>query len=74
MTGSGVDWLHEAVERGRDALVTGEGKQQVYHEAREPGSRRSRGPLRDRNVRRPASDLVDDWGLETTYVDCPTGL
>ncbi len=76
VTGSGVDWIAEAAEAGVDALVTGEGKQQAYHEAREA----------DLNVFlaghyatetfgvQSLRDLVSEWGLETTYVDCPTGL
>jgi dinuclear metal center YbgI/SA1388 family protein len=76
LTGSGTDWIREARERGVDALVTGEGKQQAYHEAREA----------DLNVFlaghyatetfgvRSLRELVDDWGLETTYLEHPTGL
>ena len=76
VTGSGVDWLDEAVAAGADALVTGEGKQQAYHEARET----------DINVYLAGhyatetfgvwalGDLAADWGLETTFVDHPTGL
>jgi len=37
VTGSGVDWLGEAADAGVDALVTGEGKQKAFHEAREAG-------------------------------------
>ncbi|WP_247004073.1 Nif3-like dinuclear metal center hexameric protein [Halosolutus gelatinilyticus] len=76
VTGSGTDWLDEAVAAGADALVTGEGKQQVYHEAREAGihvvlaGHYATETFGVRSVR----DLVDDWGLETTYVEVPTGL
>lgn len=76
LTGSGVDWLDEAVEAGADALVTGEGKQQVYHEAREAGinvllaGHYATETFGVRSLR----TLAEDWGLETTYVDHPTGL
>ncbi|MFW5938929.1 MAG: Nif3-like dinuclear metal center hexameric protein [Halolamina sp.] len=76
LTGSGVDWLDEAVDSGADALVTGEGKQKVYHEAKEA----------EINVLlaghyatetfgvRSLQALAEEWGLETIFVDHPTGL
>jgi dinuclear metal center YbgI/SA1388 family protein len=76
VTGSGVDWLGEAVAAGADVLLTGEGKQQVYHEAREAGinvvlaghyATETAGVQRLRN-------LAADWGLETSYHSHPTGL
>jgi dinuclear metal center YbgI/SA1388 family protein len=76
VTGSGVDWLDEAVEAGADALVTGEGKQQVYHEAKEAGITvvlAGHYATETFGVRRLA-DLVEEWGLATTFVDEPTGL
>lgn len=76
LTGSGVDWLDDAVERGADALVTGEGKQQVYHEAREAGINvflAGHYATETFGVR-SLQTLAEDWGLETTYIDHPTGL
>ncbi|WP_424000156.1 Nif3-like dinuclear metal center hexameric protein [Haloarcula salina] len=76
VTGSGVDWLQEAAETGADVLVTGEGKQQAYHEAREAGvhvvlaGHYATETFGVQSLR----ETVADWGLETTYVDCPTGL
>ncbi|MFC7130992.1 Nif3-like dinuclear metal center hexameric protein [Haloferax chudinovii] len=76
VTGSGVDWLDEAVDRGVDALVTGEGKQKAYHEAREAGisvflaGHYATETFGVRSLR----DLADEWGLETEYVSHPTGL
>lgn len=76
VTGSGADWLDEAVDVGADALVTGEGKQKVYHEAREA----------ELNVFlaghyatetfgvRSLESLAEDWGMVTTFIDAPTGL
>ncbi|MFB6142979.1 MAG: Nif3-like dinuclear metal center hexameric protein [Halorientalis sp.] len=76
VTGSGADWLDEAVAAGADALVTGEGKQQVYHEAREAGINvvlAGHYATETFGVRALA-DRVAEWGLETTFVDHPTGL
>jgi len=76
VTGSGVDWLEEAVAADADVLVTGEGKQQAYHEAREAGINvvlAGHYATETFGVRALA-DTLDSWGLETTFVDCPTGL
>ncbi|MFC7133432.1 MULTISPECIES: Nif3-like dinuclear metal center hexameric protein [Salinibaculum] len=76
VTGSGVDWLDEAIEDGVDALVTGEGKQFAYHEAREAGIHvvlAGHYATETFGVR-ALQDLVADWGLRTTYIDHPTGL
>ncbi|WP_255168612.1 Nif3-like dinuclear metal center hexameric protein [Natrononativus amylolyticus] len=76
VTGSGTDWLAEAEAVGADALVTGEGKQQAYHEAREAGihvvlaGHYATETFGVRAVR----GIVEEWGLETTYLDVPTGL
>jgi dinuclear metal center YbgI/SA1388 family protein len=76
VTGSGVDWLDEAVEAGADVLLTGEGKQQVYHEAREAGVTVVLGGHYGTETFgvRNLADLTESWGLETTFVDHPTGL
>lgn len=76
VTGSGVDWLDEAVDVGADVLVTGEGKQKVYHEAQEAGVNVVlAGHYATETFGVQAlQDLAEDWGLETTYLDEPTGL
>jgi len=76
VTGAGSDMLEEALAAGADALVTGEGKHRVYHEAREAGITvvlAGHYATETFGVRSLA-DLVDGWGLETTFVDHPTGL
>jgi dinuclear metal center YbgI/SA1388 family protein len=76
VTGSGVDFLDAAVETGADALVTGEGKQQAYHQARESKLNvflAGHYATETFGVRSLAA-LASDWGLETTYVEHPTGL
>ncbi|MFD1563175.1 Nif3-like dinuclear metal center hexameric protein [Haloarchaeobius amylolyticus] len=76
VTGSGVDWLDEAAAADADALVTGEGKGKVYHEAKEAGIHvflAGHYATETFGVR-SLQALVEDWGLETTYLDVPTGL
>ncbi|WP_338737775.1 Nif3-like dinuclear metal center hexameric protein [Haloplanus salilacus] len=76
VTGSGVDWIGEADDRGLDALVTGEGKQKAYHEARDRGINvflAGHYATETFGVR-ALGELIEGWGVETTYVDHPTGL
>lgn len=75
-TGAAADWFGEAVEMGADAFVTGEGKQKLYHEAREAGVHvvlAGHYATETFGVRSLQS-LVGEWGIETTFIDCPTGL
>ncbi len=76
VTGSGADFLDEAIDAGADTLVTGEGKQQVYHEAREAGVNvflAGHYATETFGVR-SLMGLADEWGLETAFVDHPTSL
>ena len=76
VTGAGTDWIGEAADADVDALVTGEGKQQAYHEAREAGLNvflAGHYATETFGVR-ALRELVGEWGLETTYLDHPTGL
>lgn len=76
VTGSGTDWVAEATEAGVDAFVTGEGKQSVYHEAREADVHvflAGHYATETFGVR-SLQDLVEEWDVETTFIDCPTGL
>ena len=76
VTGSGTDWLDEAVAVGADVLVTGEGKGKVYHEAREAGIHvvlAGHYATETFGVR-ALQDHAEEWGLETTFFDVPTGL
>ena len=76
VTGSGVDWLDEAVAADADALITGEGKQQVYHDAREAEVTVFLGGhyATETFGVRALESLTAEWGPETTYVSHPTGL
>ncbi len=76
VTGSGADFLDDAVAAGVDALVTGEGKGKLYHEAREAGVDVVLGghyATETFGVARLA-DRLAEWGLETTVIDHSTGL
>lgn len=76
VTGAGADYVDAAAAAGADALVTGEAKGRTYHDAKE----------RDLTVAlaghyatetfgvRSLMALAEEWGLETTYIDRPTGL
>ncbi len=78
VTGSGVDFIDAAVEAGADALVTGEGKQHAYHQAKEAGIHLLLGGHYGTETfgLRSLEESVfeEEWGLETTFVDAPTGL
>lgn len=76
VTGAGVDWLDEAVRNGADVLLTGEGKQRMYHEAREAGINvvlAGHYGTETFGVRSLADEAAS-WSLETTYIDHPTRL
>lgn len=76
VTGSGADFLDDAVDAGVDLLVTGEGKQQVYHEAREAGVNvvLAGHYATETGGVRALQSMAEDWGLETTFIEHPTGL
>ena len=76
VTGSGADWLDEAVAAEADALITGEGKQQVYHEAREAGiTLFLAGHYATETFGvRSLQSLTEEWGVETAYLSHPTRL
>ncbi|MFB6168159.1 MAG: Nif3-like dinuclear metal center hexameric protein [Haloferacaceae archaeon] len=76
VTGSGADLFGEASEAGVDLFVTGEGKQQLYHEAREAGVNVAlAGHYATETFGvRAVGEVVEGWGVETTWIDHPTGL
>lgn len=76
LTGGGGDFVREAAAVGADAMITGEGKQKVYHEAQEAGVcvfLAGHYATETTGVRALQS-LVETWGLETEFIDVPTGL
>jgi dinuclear metal center YbgI/SA1388 family protein len=76
VTGGGADWFGEARREGVDAFVTGEGKGKLYHEAREAGVHvyLAGHYATETSGVRALAELVESWGLATTFVDHPTGL
>lgn len=76
VTGSGVDWIEEASDVDADALITGEGKQQAYHEARERGlTVFLAGHYATETFGVSAlGSLLERWGIETSFISHPTGL
>lgn len=76
VTGSGADWLEEAADVGVDVLVTGEGKQQAYHESLEAGVNvvLAGHYATETGGVRALQSLAEEWSLETTLVEHPTGL
>jgi len=76
VTGAGADFLDEAVAAGADTLILGEAKGKTYHEAKEAGLNVFVGTHYGTETFgvRSLMGLADDWGLETTYLDAPTGL
>jgi dinuclear metal center YbgI/SA1388 family protein len=76
VTGSGADWVQEAAAADVDALLTGEGKGRLYHDAREAelsvllAGHYATETFGVRNL----AELASEWGLETTYISHPTGL
>jgi dinuclear metal center YbgI/SA1388 family protein len=76
VTGSGVDFLEAAEAIDADVLITGEGKQHAYHESRESGINvvfAGHYATETFGVR-ALQALAEDWGIETTFIDHPTGL
>lgn len=76
LTGSGADWLREAESAGVDALVTGEAKGKLYHEAREAGISVFLGGhyATETFGVRALQSVADEWGVETAFLSHPTSL
>ncbi|MFP4591130.1 MAG: Nif3-like dinuclear metal center hexameric protein [Halobacteriales archaeon] len=76
VTGSGTDLIEEAAAVGADALLTGEPKHSAYHRAVDLGvCTLTAGHYATETFGvRAVAELVAEWGLETRFVDVPTGL
>mgnify|MGYP006280438367 CR=1 FL=1 len=76
VTGAGAEYVEAAAAVGADALVTGEGKGRTYHDAKEHDlTVLLAGHYATETFGvRSLQTLAEDWGLETTYLDRPTGL
>lgn len=76
VTGSGTDFIEPAAEAGADLLVTGEGKHAAYHRAQEAGIDVILGGHYATETLgvKALADVIEDWGIETTFIDVPTGF
>jgi dinuclear metal center YbgI/SA1388 family protein len=77
VTGGGGSFIPEAVALGLDAFVTGEGSHHHYFDAVELGIHVLLGghyATETLGVRALGDHLAERFGLETEFVDLPTGL
>lgn len=76
ITGSGVDWIDEASSLGLDMLVTGEGKHSAYHASKESDLNVLLGGhyATETGGVRAIAGMLSEWGIETTFIDEPSGL
>lgn len=76
VTGSGSDYVDEAVSAGADVLITGEGKHGAYHDARDTGLNviLAGHYATETTGVRSLESLAAEWGLDTVFIDHPTGL
>jgi dinuclear metal center YbgI/SA1388 family protein len=77
VTGGGSSFLTEASEQGLDALITGEAPHHSYHEARELGVTLYLGghyATETWGVRALSQRIADEFGLEWSFIDVPTGF
>lgn len=77
VSGGGEDDLEQAVACGADAFVTGEVSHESYHVAEENGITVIAGghyQTETGGVKSVAKALAADTGIETLFIDVPTGL
>lgn len=76
VTGSGTDFIEPAADAGADVLITGEGKHSAYHRAQEAGIDVLFGGHYATETLgvQALADRIETWGLETTFIDIPTGF
>lgn len=77
ITGGGGSFVAAALERGLDALVTGEGSHHTYFDATEGGLNLYYGghyATETWGVRALAELLADRFDLDWSFIDHPTGL
>jgi dinuclear metal center YbgI/SA1388 family protein len=77
VTGGAGDMLHDAIEHGLDCYITGEGAAHLYHEATEGGCvllLAGHYATETGGVQAVGDHLQEQFGLETVFLDYPTGL
>ncbi len=76
LPGWGANWLPEAIDEDHDAFVTGEPSYRVHHQSKEGNINVflcGHYETETYGVRQ-LMGLADDWGLETVWIDVPTGI
>lgn len=77
LTGAGCSALGEAVAAGADCFITGEPRHSAYHEARAAGINcifAGHYATETFGVRAVGEELADRFGLDTVWIDHPTGV
>jgi dinuclear metal center YbgI/SA1388 family protein len=76
VSGAAADLVSEAAEAGVDAFVTGETSHVAWHQARELGMNvffAGHYATETLGVRALGDHLAGEFGVETVFLDCPTG-
>ncbi len=77
LTGAGASFLEEARGRGLDTLITGEGAHHHFHQAMEEGINlflAGHYATETFGVKALAKRLTEEFGVESSFLECPTGL
>jgi len=77
VSGGGLSLLDQAIEAGYDAFITGEPKHSSYWMAKEAGINVIFGghyATETLGVKAVGEHIQEKWGLETVFIDLPTGL
>ena len=77
VTGGAADILHQAITEGLDCYVTGEGSNHHFHEAVEGGCvliLAGHYATETGGVKAVGKHLLEKFGLETEFIDYPTGM
>jgi len=77
VSGGDPHGVHEAIEDGLDLYITGDASHEIYHACLESGINVLFGghyATETWGVREVAKHLADNEGLETAFLDVPTGL
>lgn len=77
VTGGAGDWICQAADEGLDTYITGEGAHHTYFDAEERGINviyAGHYATETVGVKALAAHLAERFGLETLFLDHPTGL
>ncbi|MFP4484040.1 MAG: Nif3-like dinuclear metal center hexameric protein [Spirochaetaceae bacterium] len=77
VSGGAPGSVHEAIRKGLDCFITGDASHTIYHAALEEGISVIFGGHYNTEtwgIAALAGRLAEDTGLETTFIDVPTGL